>query len=40
MCAGSQVVGVLILMSFSGPFHLASSDFLAAPLPIGLPRWH
>ena len=32
MCAGSQVLlGLLILRSFSGPFHLASSGFLAAP---------
>ena len=31
MCAGSQVVSSLILMSFSGPFNLASGGFLAAP---------
>ena len=31
MCAGSQVVGLLILMSFSGPFNLASGGFLTAP---------
>ena len=31
VCAGSQVIHLLILMSFSGPFHLASGGFLAAP---------
>ena len=31
VCAGSQVVGLLILVSFSGPFNLASDGFLAAP---------
>ena len=30
-CAGSQVVHLLILMSFSGPFNLASGGFLATP---------
>ena len=30
VCAGSQVLGLLILMSFSGPFNLASGRFLAA----------
>ena len=31
MCAGSQVCKVLILMSFSDPFNLASGGLLAAP---------
>ena len=31
MCAGSQEVGLLISMSFSGPFNLASGGFLGAP---------
>ena len=33
VCAGSQVVGLLILMSFSGPCNLALGGFLAA-LPL------
>lgn len=31
MCAGSQVCRVLILMSFSDPFNLASGGLLSAP---------
>ena len=31
MCAASQVVGLLILMNFSGPFNLAPCGFLGAP---------
>ena len=30
-CAGSQLVSLLILMSFSGPFNLAPGGSLAAP---------
>ena len=30
----SLIAGLLILMNFSGPFNLASSDFLAAPALI------
>ena len=33
VCAGSQVVALLILMSFFGPFNLASGGCLAA-LPL------